>query len=307
MNRLSMEILAKYQVRKTKEQKARFIAFMQEQLPELTVEEGGRFPRCKNLVLGDVDSAKYILSAHYDTCAKLPFPNFITPKNFFIFILYSLLVCIPFFAVLTLADVLLAKLSCPFWLTELISLLILFLLLFLVFIGGKPNPHTANDNTSGVITLCELIFSLSEEELRQTAFVFFDHEETGLFGSAFFRKTHKNVLKDKLLINFDCVSDGEHILLVQNKAALKKHGGVLQASFLSEEGKTVHLERSSNTLYPSDQMGFPCSVAVAALKKKPVIGLYLNRIHTPRDTVLDESNIRFLCKGIRRFYQNNSN
>ena len=59
-------------------------------------------------------------------------------------------------------------------------------LLFTVFMGGKPNKHTANDNTSGVITLLELMNRLSPEQKERTAFVFFDNEENGMLGSAFF-------------------------------------------------------------------------------------------------------------------------
>lgn len=153
-----------------------------------------------------------------------------------------------------------------------------------------------------MVALCELMEALSGEELARTAFVFFDHEESGLFGSAFFRKKHKKCLKDKLLINLDCVSDGEHILIVQNRAARRKHGAALSAAFKAGMGKAVHLERASTTMYPSDQMGFPCAVAIAALKRSPLFGLYLDRIHTPRDTVFDESNIAFVRDGIKRLY-----
>lgn len=301
MTSLSEEILKKYQVRKTKAQKTRFIEFMQSKLPELKVEEGG-FPRCRNLVQGDVEKAEYILSAHYDTCAVLPFPNFITPKNFLISILYSLLVSIPFFALIFGLNLLLGRFDLSFWTHELLSLSLFFLFFYFVFIGGRANPHTANDNTSGVVALCELMEALSGEELARTAFVFFDHEESGLFGSAFFRKKHKKCLKDKLLINLDCVSDGEHILIVQNRAARRKHGAALSAAFKAGMGKAVHLERASTTMYPSDQMGFPCAVAIAALKRSPLFGLYLDRIHTPRDTVFDESNIAFVRDGIKRLY-----
>lgn len=301
MIQLSLDILAKYQVRKTREQKDRFIAFLQEQIPELKIEEGG-FPRCRNLVLGDLDKAGYILTAHYDTCAALPFPNFIAPKNLLITVLYSVLICIPFFVVLLAANMLLSFISTSVWVHELFSFALFFLLFFMVFIGGPANKHTANDNTSGVITLCELICSMSPEERAKTAFVFFDHEESGLFGSTYFRKRHKGALKDKLIINFDCVSDGDHILLVKNKAAGKHFGDALERAFAGAECKTVHIEKSSSALYPSDQVGFPCAVAVAAMHKKPLIGLCLGRIHSPRDTVFDESNIRFICAAIRRFY-----
>ena len=97
MTELSREILRDWQIRKTKAQKLRFIEFMQSRLPGLTVEEGG-WPKCRNLVLGDPENADVIFTAHYDTCARLPFPNFITPKNLLIYLLYQLLILIPFFA-----------------------------------------------------------------------------------------------------------------------------------------------------------------------------------------------------------------
>ena len=59
---------------------------------------------------------------------------------------------------------------------------------------GKANKHTANDNTSGVLTLIE---ALHEDELKDVCCVFFDHEEVGLFGSRFFYKKHKEELRIK--------------------------------------------------------------------------------------------------------------
>ena len=103
-------------------------------------------------------------------------------------------------------------------------------------------------------------------------------------------------LGGKLILNFDCVSDGDEILLVVNKAARKKYGGRLEAAFPGTDEKTVHMEKSSSAMYPSDQAGFPLSVAVAAMKKLPLLGLYLDRIHTGRDRVFDEGNIEYLCK-----------
>ncbi len=66
MTDLSREILRDWQVRKTGAQKLRFIEFMQSRLPELRVEEGGA-PRCRNLVLGEAESADVVFTAHYDT------------------------------------------------------------------------------------------------------------------------------------------------------------------------------------------------------------------------------------------------
>ena len=38
-----------------------------------------------------------------------------------------------------------------------------------------------------------------------------------------------------------------------------------------------------------------------AMKKKRLIGLYLDRIHTKRDTVMDEANIAYICEGMESF------
>ena len=202
MDSLSYEILQNWQVRKTKAQKLAFIEMMQSRLPGLRVEEGG-FPRCRNLVLGDPETAKVVFTAHYDTCARLPFPNFITPKNFLLYLGYNLLILLPFFALMAL----LTRLLVPALdvLGFQLSLWIPCLLMIYLFILGPANPHTVNDNTSGVLTLVEIIRSLSEEERSQLCFVFFDHEESGLFGSASFKSKHKKQMKDKLLVNFDCV------------------------------------------------------------------------------------------------------
>ena len=301
MTTISEEILEKYQVRKTKRQKTAFIEAMSGWFPEITVEQGG-FGGNRNLVLGDVSKAKVIFGAHYDTCARLPFPNFITPKNFLAYILFSLAIVVPFLLLSLGLNWLWSQVTQNDLVVFFGSFLPVMAALVFLFMGGVPNPHTANDNTSGVITLCELIATLPEAQRAPCAFVFFGNEENGLLGSAFFVKKHKKEgLRQKLMINFDCVSDGDHMLFVQNKAALRQYGAALAQAFPSSEGKTVHLEKSSNTLYPSDQGNFPMSIGVAALKKNRLVGLYMDRIHTVRDTVFQEENIHFLVEGTQRF------
>ena len=295
MTPFSQLILSDWQVRKTKKQKLAFIRLMQSRFPELRVEES-KIIHNRNLVAGDLETAEFILSAHYDTCAVLPFPNFIMPKNIPVTVLYSLLICVPFFLIAFGFNLLLALVTDSFFVHYWVSLILIIGLLVVVFFLGVPNKHTANDNTSGVITLCELMERMPEELREKVLFVFFDNEENGLLGSAFFRKLHKKELGGKLILNFDCVSDGDEILLVVNKAARKKYGGRLEAAFPGTDEKTVHMEKSSSAMYPSDQAGFPLSVAVAAMKKLPLLGLYLDRIHTGRDRVFDERNIEYLCK-----------
>lgn len=303
MTELSREILERYQVRNTKKQKTVFIGFLQEKLPGLTIEEGGAL-HSRNLVLGDPDSARVVFSAHYDTCTTLPIPNFLTPKNIPLYVLYNLLLCAVFFLVAGGVSFLIMRLTHIFLLSYFGSLAAV-LLCFFLFFAGKPNPHTANDNTSGVAALCELYAALSEEERRKAAFVFFDNEELGLFGSRLFLKRRKKIMGEKLLINLDCISDGDHLMMILNKAAQKLWEPALREAFEQgvPAGKTVLWEHSSTTLYPSDQLGFPCYAAVAAFRKNKICGLYLSRIHTKRDTVFQEENICWLQTGGKRLLE----
>ena len=47
-------------------------------------------------------------------------------------------------------------------------------------------------------------------------------------------------------------------------------------------------------MYPSDQKHYPYGVGIAAFNRKKGIGLYVDRIHTARDTILDEENVNYL-------------
>lgn len=301
MTPLSQKILENYQIRKTKKQKLAFIDLLREHFPDLKVQEGGII-KCRNVIIGDVESAKLVLTAHYDTCSVLPLPNFITPKKPLLTILYSLLLIIPLFLIVLLFNVVLNQLSNNYWLHYFISIALYFGLLALLVIG-PANKHTANDNTSGVVTLCELLQTMTREERDKVAFVFFDHEETGLIGSYRFKKQYKQVMSDKLLINFDCVSDGDYLLLAATKAAAEAYGPQFEESFLSTDCKTVLLDKLEKIYYPSDHAGFPVALAAAALKHKPIIGYYMDRIHTARDTVFDETNIDLLCSGVCRLLE----
>ncbi len=303
MTSLSHEILKNWQIRKTKQQKTAFIEMMKTQFPELKVEEGGS-AKSRNLVLGDVESAKVIFTGHYDTCARLPFPNFITPKNFLFYILYQLLISIPFLALMFFAAWGLKKLGLAPLASIWIGYFAMIGAMFFVLMGGPANPHTANDNTSGIITLIELYAALSPEQRSKAAFVFFDNEENGLLGSAAFAKKYKKLgIRNKLLVNFDCVSDGDHLMLVLKKKADKQYHDLFAQCFQPQGSKQILLETNKTAFYPSDQANFDLGVGVAALKHKKLVGYYMDKIHTPKDTVFEEENIALLVKGSRTLIQ----
>lgn len=292
-------VLDQFQVRKRRKQKTTFIEFVQHSCAEMgyqcRVEKafGGR-----NIVVGDPDNAKVVYTAHYDTCARLPFPNLITPKNMGLYLLYQLaIVLFIFIAALFLSffgGIVAAIANLPAEALSVLVYVVYFGLFFLLF-AGPANQHTVNDNTSGVVTLLELMEALPQELRGEAAFVFFDLEETGLFGSSGFAAKHKKNLKETLVINFDCVSDGDHVLFVpQKKAAHYKP--LLRQVFESTKELQVEVPDKS-IFYPSDQKNFPCGVGVGVFKstKKKKI-LYLDRIHTSNDTVYREENITYLVE-----------
>lgn len=287
MTELSSEILRDHQVRKTYAQKTRFIEFFKQKLPELHIETYGK-DRSRNLILGDPASAEVVLGAHYDTAPGLIFPNFIAPKKPWLVYLYSFLLFLPgvilYWIVRLLTDSFL--LSYPLLWGYILVLLVLML-------AGPANKHTANDNTSGVITLCEIYAAMPPDLRARVAFVFFDNEEKGLIGSRLFRKKYKTEMAQKPLLNFDCVSDGDHLLCVIPKRQYAAQVTAWEAAFAATvgEGKCFDVTSSAGTMYPSDQKGFPIGIAFAAMHKARFVGYYMSRIHTSRDVVFDERNV----------------
>lgn len=313
MTNISRQIIEKFEIRKSKKQKEAFRAWLQQQLTAAGYEshmEGAKgLWRSHNIVVGNPDKAKVLLTAHYDTCAVLPFPNFITPRNLFWYLAYQLVI---------VAVILGAELV-TVWVVALIMERIIGAVLGALFGGiagyavlifclwwmmdGKANRHTANDNTSGVITLLEIALSLPEDLRKDVCFVWFDNEERGLLGSKAFAKRHREAQKKALVINFDCVSDGDSIQLFPTKKVKKSDQmDALRRSFLSAGEKSAEVVAGFG-FYPSDQAAFVHGVGVCALKKSKIFGWYMDRIHTGRDTVLDEVNIDLLRAGAVRLLQ----
>jgi hypothetical protein len=311
MTETTKTVFEKYEIRKTKKQKTAFIEYVQTVAKEngyaCTVESDKKSVR--NIVIGSPEKAKVIYTAHYDTCPVMPFPNFITPKNFLIYLLYQLLVTVIFMLVPAFAMQYVSQMiftaagidpTLSLWVFEITLFSILFFIMF-----GPANKHTANDNTSGVTALLDLMIAMPEELRAYAAFVFFDCEETGLVGSSAFAKKHKEAHL-KPLVNFDCVSDGNHILFAMRKDAVT-YASMLKEAFPENESCKVEI-LSKGVFYPSDQAKFKKGIGVAALKKSKHGGiLYMDRIHTKRDTVYREENIDFLTKGAIRLTEIMSN
>ncbi len=310
MTETTKEIFEKYQVRKTKKQKTAFIEYVKQVAErygyDFKVEKGSFGAR--NMVIGEPETARVLYTAHYDTCARLPFPNFITPKNFLAYLLYQFLI-IGFFFIFAFAIGFLSGLAVSFLpvnedasylIASFVPTIIYFILMYLL-LGGPANKHTANDNTSGVTTVLDIMAELPQDQKGKVAFVLFDFEEMGLLGSSSFAAKHKAIMKNTLVINFDCVSDGETILFAL-KRTTKKYAELLEKAFVSTPDITVDITKKA--FYPSDNAAFKGGIGVAALKKSKLFGtLYIDRIHTKKDVIYREENIRFLTDGAIKLAQ----
>ena len=292
-----MDVLNAFPVRKNKKQKQSFRDAVQsygEGLGYAVNVEKGSFG-AKNVVIGNPETAKYLVTAHYDTPAGLPFPNLITPCNFWAFMAYQLFVVAFIFAMVGIVGAAAYLLTRDSFLGYWFGYMSVWVFLVLMMVG-PANKHNANDNTSGVVTVLETAESLPAELREQVCFVLFDLEEAGLIGSASYASAHKKQIKDQIILNCDCVGDGDELMLFPNKKT-KQDAPQMDAlrSICGEgEGKSLALREKGFAYYPSDQKNFPFGVGIAAFRRSKWAGLYCGRIHTKKDTVLDEKNVSFL-------------
>lgn len=292
-----IDILKHFPVRKSKKQKESFRSAVQSYIENLgytcRFEKGSM--GAQNVIIGDPDSAKFLVTAHYDTPAGLPFPNLITPCNAVAFIAYQLLVTIfmltPSFVIAAIAELLLHE---PL-LTRAVYILSLYASIFLMLLG-PANRNNANDNTSGVVTVLEMARTMPENLRERVCFVLFDLEEAGLIGSASYRKTHKKESENQIVLNLDCVGDGNEIVLFPNKKLKKdpEKMALLSAACGESGTKSISVRKKGFSYYPSDQKNFPYGVGIAAFRRNKLAGLYCSRIHTKKDTVLEQSNVNIL-------------
>ena len=296
-----MDVLQSFPVRKTKKQKQAFRDAVQSYLKTIgydsVIEKGSL--GAKNIVIGNPETAKYLITAHYDTPARLPFPNLITPCNFLPFLGYQAVITVLIFLAALVPGLILVQFGLPAQLASRLWLLSLYAILALMLIG-PANRNNANDNTSGVVTVLETAKSMPESYRDQVCFILFDLEEAGLLGSSAYRKAHKKQSDKQIILNLDCVGDGNEIVLFPTKQ-LKNDSAKMQLlrGICGKWGeKSIAIREKGFAYYPSDQKHFPFGVGIAAFRRSGCAGLYCSRIHTVKDTVLEETNVNILRAAI---------
>lgn len=297
MLNVPMDILKFHPIRRTKEQKEAcqgdILAYVRDLGYEAWVEQAGK--KAQNIIIGNPQNAKYMVTAHYDTPASIGIPNVLTPCNLLTFILWQVLV------IGGLLVTAIASGAVTYLLTH--SKLVMLLVAYVVYFGilglmmfGPANKSNVNDNSSGVVTVLEIARTLQENQRNKVCFILFDLEESGLVGSKGYRKAHKEETENQIVLNLDCVGDGDHIIFFPTKKA--KQNEKLMQNIHRIGGwfgkKNILLKKDGFYTYPSDQRSFPVGIGIAAFHKAKFMGYYCDKIHTKKDTILEETNVNLL-------------
>lgn len=295
------ELAAKHPVRKTAAQKEAFRAWALAEGQALgypaRIEENGRMKH-RNIIFGDPEQARIVLTAHYDTPAAMLLPNLLMPCNPVLFVLYQALVI----GLMLLASGLLSALAGMATGSATIAkavLLTVYFGLLLLMLLGPANKHNVNDNTSGVAAIFTLMRRLPAEKRRAAAFILFDNEEKGTLGSGAYAREHLQQQFTRMVVNLDCVGVGEHVLVSAGKLARQRPEFAPLKRVLTEmPGRAVAF--FDKLLGSSDHKRFKCGVWVVSCRRAPVVGYYTPWLHTARDTACDEGNIDFLAEAFDR-------
>ena len=289
-----------YPIRKSEKEKERFRSYIIESLKKKNVEarvETTNDKKNNNIVIGDPTKAKAVFCAHYDTPAMSPFPNIMIPKNKLVFYAYQF-VPITFLVVVSLLfGWIVGEVIFNSYEAFLIMFMVAYYGMFFGIMRGFTNKYNYNDNTSGVATVLSIIDEIPSERLSDFAFILFDNEEKGKKGSAAYFKDHKDEMKARFLINFDCVGNGENIIFIAQKDAVDSDElEALKKAFASGDGFNVDFCTYKEGQSNSDHKNFPKGVACVACKKTDGGLLYTPNIHTNKDTVANDGNICYLAK-----------
>lgn len=304
-----MDIDRLYPVRKSKKHKTAFredvVRYVTDLGYDCAVEKGSMGAR--NIVIGDPEHAKYLVTAHYDTPASIGLPNLVTPCNFITFILYQILMVGVFLAV-SFGAAYAVDLCFYDPVLTLLTWYVVYFGLLLLMMFGPANRHNSNDNTSGVVTLLETARTLPQNHRHKVCFILFDLEEAGLVGSASYRKSHKKETEHQIVLNLDCVGDGDEIVFFPTRKMRKNAAAMTWLSRVyGKLGPKCIIQRKKGfAYYPSDQGNFPLGVGICALKRSKWAGLYLDRIHTWKDTNLDETNVNILRAALTTLISNDA-
>lgn len=251
-----------------------------------------------NVVAGDVEKAKIVYAAHYDTGLREVLPPFISPTRPVTQLLYQVLT-----PALALVGSFLVSLAVSFPLNLPNLMLPLFLVLLvccLAYLRFGPEESEANldDNASGVAALLEAAAAITPRYRGEVAFAFLDGGAASAKGAKALAREYPS-LRGKPVLCVDCVGAGDEVLLLSNKGA-RWDGALLDAlnaSFENTERKTVFNKTDGLVYFPGDARAFKSAVTVCAVERLSGFG----RIIRPRRVhAVDEENLAVIRDGLSK-------
>lgn len=293
----------KYPVRRSDLQKKEFQDYVLEELKDTNynISVKKALKQHNNIIIGNVEKAKVVFTAHYDTPARSLFPNLVIPRKPALTMLYHFTFPIIIAIVAVLLGYGIGAIIGASDIVNIILYLDIYFLLFLLCMLAFTNEHNKNDNTSGVACVLELAKKYERDDI---AFILFDNEEKGLLGSKGFNKENKKLMINKLVINMDCVGLGNNVLFISKKDAMIHNlYSVLKDEFNSNDKFNVNFYPVKGSMGNSDYKSFKCGIGMMVCEEKKGIGYFTSRIHTDKDTLADSENIEFIVNGLSNFIE----
>jgi len=298
-----------YMIRNSPTQKERFLQFIQNICNETgwtsRLEQIGF---SKNLLIGDLKSAKIVLAAHYDTPIRSLFPSTLYPHSkrrtrlsmywpipvfLFSFVLLSFLLEFSVFQIMIRAAY------------------VLFLLFVCIRLWvGPANEENMNENTSGVAVLLLLLQALNKATRKKVAFVLFDHGAQSPAGSKKFFRNHKNEFQEKFLVDLDCVGLGDMFFVFPGKgdASLK----LSRELSVSIKKQAIKADKTCMTITKSADIchncasAFPTSAEICAVQPTGKFSEGVKYRGTAKDRKWDEANLHILVQSLRGFIESHT-
>lgn len=285
-----MDVLQQFPVRKTGKQKQAFRDAVQSYARTLGYQTD---VEKRNIIIGDPETAGYLITAHYDTPAGWWVPSLLVPFSLPLSILSQILVAAALFLPAVLVTAVTAYLvpDRAVWYPVLLAMLALTLVLMA---AGPASRRSANGSTSGVVTLLETAASMPKNLRGRVCFVLFDGNEPAMTGACFHRRAHRCATDMQTVLNLDCVGEGNTIVFIPDKR-VKADDDILDRLIDLERvcgDKQVLVRDRGFAFLPSGHTVFPRGIGICALggKKDRVIG----KVHTFRDVCLDHTNVNIL-------------
>lgn len=282
--------LTSYQERMHRKSKALFRRFLKNKAEQFNFEyeivpEKGL---AKNVIIGNIRTAKYIIGAHYDTPPKMPsfVANNIVAANI-ASIIFPIVIIIMFIFFPIIAAILFG--------------FYIFSLVYLLGFFSIANKKNYNDNTSGVLVLLYLMSKIKKDEV---AYVFFDNEEKGLIGSfslaAFMRKQNIKLSTKEYYI-LDCVGRGKSFRFSSFRNNKLSSDLIDIANEINKEDYCFEVTKG-NIFEISDHLVFCNYNHVGIMSYEFTKNKYkIRNIHSRKDRYLDLGNIRIISDIIKNY------